>query len=315
MPITKQVSPCDLCGGTEVEIISRHDRHGKALDTGLCLQCGLIAHQPMPNEADIAAYYRDEYRRDYHGEAAPSPRRIMRAWRNGQRIADQLQPHIKAESTVFEIGAGIGCTVKSLAERGFAAHGIEPNEQFNQYTRNILRADVENRNLFDYTAHGDQDVVLLIHVIEHFTSPVRALTYIRDLLPDDGLLYIECPNVGGPFATFGRLFHFAHTYNFSPETLILLAQRCGYACERVFTDAGHPDLQMLFRKLPEIPESVYPEAGQAERIRHAIHRYNAISYHLRPDYLQRRVEKLATYWQEFRQADAFVQALESRFRP
>lgn len=313
MPIVEPTAPCDLCGASRFEIISRCDRQGHPLNTGLCLQCGLVAHIPMPSESDIVDYYRQQYRRDYHGENTPSPRRIMRAWLNGQRITDQISPLLVANSTVFEVGAGIGCTVKSLAERGMKARGIEPNEQFNQYSRGILRADIENCNLFDYPLKGDQDAVLLVHVIEHFTSPVRALMTIRDLLRDDGLLYIECPNLTAPFATFNRLFHFAHTYNFSPETLILLAKRCGFVCVERFTDATNPDIHMLFRK-QAVPENIETNDSEADSVRHAIHRFNAVTYHLRGDYLRRRGSKLASYWREYQEANAFVQALEARFR-
>jgi len=315
MPTIEQQSTqvCDLCGGDFFDIISQHDRKGQALTTGVCVQCGLIAHMPMPSESEIVDYYREQYRRDYHGENTPSPRRIMRAWLNGQRIADQLSAHIDAGSSVFEVGAGIGCTVKSLAERGMQARGIEPNEQFNQYSRGVLQADIENCNLFDYPLTGNQDVVLLVHVIEHFTSPVRALMTIRGLLQDDGLLYIECPNVTAPFATFSRLFHFAHTYNFSPETLQLLAKRCGFERIENFTDGSNPDIQMLFRK-QAVPESITPDRQQADQVRAAIHQFNTVSYHLRGDYLRRRIAKLRSYWHEYREADAFVQNLEGRFR-
>lgn len=305
---------CDLCGGQEVEIISRQDRQGQTLITGMCLKCGLVAHHPMPDEAGIADYYRQQYRQDYHGEATPSARRVMRAWNNGQRIADQLISSLPASARLFEVGAGIGCTVKSFAERGLTAQGIEPNENFNQYTTQILQADVKNCNLFDFPAKGDQDVVLLVHVIEHFTSPVRALTTMRDLLTDDGLLYIECPNLTAPFSTFARLFHFAHTFNFSPNTLSLIAARCGFELVKTFTDDENPDIQMLFRKVV-VPQDIQADGEETERIRHAIHRYHAISYHLRFSYLQRRVAKLASYWREYRQADDVVRDLEERFRP
>ncbi|MDQ6975390.1 MAG: methyltransferase domain-containing protein [Mariprofundaceae bacterium] len=314
MPIQQpSTQACDLCGGNYFETVSQRDRKGHVLHTGLCLQCGLLCHQPMPSEADMLAYYRQQYRRDYHGENTPSPRRIMRAWHNGQRIADQLIPHLTTATAVFEVGAGIGCTVKSLEERGIKARGIEPNKQFNQYSRAILQAAIENCNLFDLPLKGDQDMVLLVHVIEHFTSPVRALMAIRGILGDDGLLYMECPNVTAPFATFSRLFHFAHTYNFSPETLVLLAKRCGFECIERFTDANNPDIQMLFRK-QAVPEHIIPDEKQVQHVRASIHQFNTFSYHCRADYLSRRIAKLRGYWHEYRKADAFVQTLESRFR-
>jgi 2-polyprenyl-3-methyl-5-hydroxy-6-metoxy-1,4-benzoquinol methylase len=304
---------CDLCEGTHFDVVSNTDRHGEPLTTGICTRCGLITHLPVPDETEVAEYYATRYRRDYHGERMPSDRRVMRAWNNAARIHRQLGPQLAPGSRVFEIGAGIGCTVKTFARQGFTASGIEPNTDFNRYTRERLHADVQNRNLFDLEPAPRYDAVLLIHVIEHFTSPSRALSHIYKLLADGGLLYIECPNVVAPFATFGRLFHYAHIYNFAPETLEQLAAKCGFMLVERITGDAHPDIRMLFRKsLPAEP--VIPE-GQAERILQAVRRFGSVGYHLRPVYLGRRLTKLAGYAWEYLYAPWFVRRLLARMRP
>jgi len=304
---------CDLCGSSSFEIISEYDRHNKPLKTGLCQGCGLVMHVPMPSEDDISAYYANDYRRDYHGERKPSPRRIMRAWNNGQRILKQIKHAIPEKAKVFEVGAGIGCTVKSFEADGFDASGIEPNTDFNSYTQGVLHASVENINLYDLEADHSRDVILLIHVVEHFVSPKRALTHMRGLIKDDGLLYIECPNVAAPFATFGRLFHFAHTYNFTHNTLIGIAKTAGFEVVETFTDASNPDIQILFRKIA-VSESVNIDKQEAKRCHDAIFRYNWLTYNIRADYLLRRIIKLGSYAKEYMQASRFVKELEGRFK-
>ncbi len=303
---------CDLCGSNQFSVISEKDRHGSSLTTGLCNGCGLVSHLPVPSEEEVSAYYAKDYRRDYHGESSPSTRRIMRAWNNGARILKQLAPHIPAQTDVFEVGAGIGCTVKNFEAAGYQASGIEPNTGFNAYTRDTLHADVTNTNLYDLESSSDKHVILLIHVIEHFSSPTRALSHIRGLLKEDGLLYIECPNIAAPFATFGRLFHFAHIYNFTPNTLIAMATKCGFEVVEKFTDEANPDIQILFRKTI-VPENFQINTEEAERTKTAIYRYNALTYNLRPAYLQRRICKLLKYGNEYLKAGAFVKTLEARF--
>jgi len=304
---------CDLCGGTDFEIISEYDRHNNPLKTGLCQGCGLVMHVPMPSEDEISTYYAKDYRRDYHGESKPSPRRIMRAWNNGQRILTQIKPFIPEKSHVFEVGAGIGCTVKSFETADFQASGIEPNTDFNSYTRDVLHASVENINLYDLEADHTRDVVLLIHVIEHFVSPKRALTHMRGLLKDGALLYVECPNVAAPFATFGRLFHFAHTYNFTHHTLINMAKAAGFEIVQTFTNDDNPDIQILFKKVA-IPEAINFDKNAAQRSHDAIFRYNWLTYNVRADYLLRRIIKLSSYAKEYMQANSFVKELEGRFK-
>jgi len=301
---------CDLCGGSIFEEISDRDRLGNELHTAVCLGCGLVSHMPVPSEAEVAEYYAMQYRRDYHNETIPSPRRIMRAWKNGERIHARLGPHLRPGTSVFEVGAGIGCTVKVFEQNGFDAAGAEPNRDFNLFTRERLKANIANTNLFDLPKAKAHDAVLLIHVIEHFTSPTRALRHIHAMLRDNGLLYIECPNLTAPFATFSRLFHYAHIYNFTPRTLADLAAKCGFKEMQQFSGKDDPNIQMLFYRSDLDRVAFNPP--HADEVKQAIHRYNLLTYNLRYSYLSTRIKKIYSYAQEFIFARSFVEKLLQR---
>ncbi len=301
---------CDLCGGSIFEEISDRDRHGSELHTAICLGCGLVSHVPVPSEAEVAEYYATQYRRNYQGETTPSPRRIMRAWKNGERIHAQLAPYLKPGAHVFEVGAGIGCTVKVFEQNGFNAAGIEPNRDFNRFTRERLKANVANANLFDLPKSKAHDVVLLIHVIEHFTSPTKALRHIHAMLNDNGLLYIECPNLTAPFATFGRLFHYAHVYNFTPRTLADLAAKCGFKVMQQFSSENDPNIQMLLHRSDLDRVAFNPP--HADEVKQAIHRYNWLTYNIRYSYLSCRIKKIYSYAEELISARNFVEKLLQR---
>jgi len=302
---------CDLCGSDNIDIIAHTDRNKQALDTGLCLGCGLVMHVPVPSEAEVSEYYASQYRQDYHGECQPSERRIMRAWKNAERIHRQLAPTLTDVQTVFEVGAGIGCSVKCFETEGYQASGIEPNHDFNTFTRNSLLADVENTNLFDLEQTPRTDLLLLIHVIEHFSSPQKALHHIRSLIHDDGLFYVECPNITGPFATYDRMFHYAHIYNFSPQTLQAMVEQCGFELVQCFSNDNDPDIHMLFKACTEQQPAAIA-SDHADWVRERINQYNVVSYHARPAYLSKRVKKVSSYLMEYMQAKDFVSALLSR---
>ncbi len=304
---------CDLCGSVDFSIVSASDRHGESLQTGLCRGCGLVMHLPVPSEAEVAEYYANRYRRDYHGEQKPSPRRVMRAWNNGERIYKKLTPYLTGDEAIFEIGAGIGCTVKAFETHGHKASGIEPNRDFNAYSRQQLFTRIENINLYDLKDAGSPDLILLIHVIEHFSSPSRALKHIHDLLAEGGLFYVECPNLTGPFATFDRMFHYAHIYNFTPKTLQLLAEKCGFEKVAALSSGDEPDIHMLFRKAKG-KRKTSPLGRYASEVEAAITQHNTISYHLRPAYLLRRLRKLWSYTLEGLTAKLFVKKLLARLQ-
>jgi len=309
---TKSITArCDLCGGGDFSIISASDRHGEALQTGMCRDCGLVMHLPVPSEAEVAEYYATRYRQDYHGERVPNARRVMRAWNNGERIYSQLKPYLEGDEAVFEVGAGIGCTVKAFETHGHPASGIEPNHDFNSYSRSKLFTRIENTNLYDLNDAGSPGLILLIHVIEHFSSPSRALKHIHGLLADGGLFYVECPNLTGPFATFDRMFHYAHIYNFTPQNLQALAAKCGFELVAALTGEDNPDIHMLFRKA-KVKKADAPLQRHSVHVENVLNRHNALSYHLRPVYLLRRIRKLWSYIVEGLTAGMFVSRLLAR---
>lgn len=298
---------CDLCDGTHFESVARLDRRGRPLDTVVCTTCGLVAHADIPSDEQLDRYYAEEYRQDYHGEFAPSDRRVYRAWKNGRRLLRQLAPYTDRGDRVFEVGAGIGCNVKAFELAGFDAAGIEPGVGFQQYARNKLLARVDNARLFDLPPTAQHDLVLLIHVIEHFNSPRKALEHIRALLRPGGRLYVECPNLAAPFARRSRLFHFAHIHNFTPATLAMMALRCGYRVERQFSTPDDPNLQMLLIRADAARLAI--DSTSYDQTLQALTRYNNVTYHARWNYVWPRLRKLTGYLGEHLTASRQVRSL------
>lgn len=284
---------CDLCDGKDFELVSNQDRRGDLLETAICRRCGLVCHMEIPTEEELGEYYGSEYRQDYHGETTPSARRVMRAWNNGRRIFEQVSPYLEPGSTVFEVGAGIGCTVKQFELHGFDASGIEPHEGFHNFSKKELKTRVEKGSLFELPDRRRFDLVLLVHVIEHFRSPRQALEKIHGLLNTTGALYVECPNLTAPLHTYKQLFHFAHIHNFTPSSLVMMAERCGFGVEQIFSTPDDPNLQILFTRMEAGGLDV--DADNYNKVLDSLDRYHGWRYYLRWNYLSRRVAKLAGY--------------------
>jgi SAM-dependent methyltransferase len=284
-----------LCGAGQFEVLSRLDRRLQPLVTEVCRRCGLVSHQEIPTEEALAEFYATDYRREYHGEITPSPRRVMRAWRNGQRILHRALPFLSPRSRVLEVGAGIGCTVKAFEQHGHDASGIEPNDGFQAYSHERLRADVSKAYLFELPPLAENDLVLLVHVIEHFRSPRAALEHLHKLIKPGGLLYVECPNLGA-IATRENTFHFAHIHNFTPTTLATMARFAGFEGVHWFSNADSPVLRVLLRRVEDVDRRVPADSYQQTLA--AYRRYGFWSYHLRPTYLSARAaEVLDKAWE------------------
>lgn len=303
-------SPCDLCGQTELEIIGRRDRHGDALDTAACTNCGLVRHASVPTEEELNLFYSTTYREDYNGEKVPGARRIMRAWNNGKRICGQVAPLLEPNCRVLEVGAGIGCTVKVFEEQGFRAEGIDPGGEFLRFSRDQLNADVDVTDLYQLPTDQAYEAVLLVHVIEHLRSPKTALQHIAGLLKPGGMFYVECPNLQAPFARRSRLFHSAHIHNFVPATLQMMAESCGFKLRKRFGDDQDPNLQMLFQHSGDTDMQI--DETNYQRTIADLQRSNFLPYHARVRYVTDRLRKLASYADEHMHARRFVSDLIDR---
>lgn len=281
--------PCQLCGTSDFEVVCRKDRKGHDLNTVVCRGCGLVSHETIPSDEDLARYYAHEYRRDYHNEFQPSPRRVIREWRRGQARFDLLRPWLQPGGRVMEIGSGIGCNLKPFELSGFETTGIEPGEGFCKFSRERLGCQVRQANWVDLPDEPNHDLVLLVHVLEHLNSPRAALRRIRGMLRDGGRLYVEVPNLAAPHPGLTNITHFAHIYNFTPWTLEALGQASGLEVEKVLSEPRDGNLAILFRKGSR---EVAPPEGLYARTKTLLDSFEPWGYYLRPSYVVGRIGRL-----------------------
>jgi SAM-dependent methyltransferase len=152
--------------------------------------------------------------------------------------------------------------------------------------------------------------VLLVHVIEHFNSPCRALQRIHGLLKPGGRLYVECPNFAAPFAFRNRMLHYAHIYNFTPWTLAAMAMRCGFRVQEWFVPERSINLVLLLVRA-DFPRLEIDPLGYRRTIE-AFGRHNLFTYHLRPSHLWHELKRVAGQLRERFLAPRFVEDLSAR---
>ena len=221
---------CALCGARGGEVVSRKDRHGQPLVTVLCSGCGVVHNDPIPGEAELEAFYRQDYRKSYKGAEEP---RLRQVWRN----LDRLNGHFLAFRDVYErggkwldLGSGSGEFSFLATKLGADVTAVEPNEGYAAYCREKLGLAVTTGRMED-CGFGPEtfDMIRLSHVLEHLRDPVESLQRLRGWLRPGGLLYIEVPDIEADMCNKlrGRLFHYGHIYNYNPVTLRHVAARAG----------------------------------------------------------------------------------------
>jgi SAM-dependent methyltransferase len=223
----EQVS-CPVCAGPGRRIACR-GRKWKLLTTDVCNKCGLFFTNPMPTAEELDDYYKAMYRSSYLlSFRAPPKSHVEKKRADASNRASIVAEIFKGRAGLrsLDFGCGLGELVESLESEGFEAYGFEPGDVWSQHTGNprIARANwqtvVYESNSFDF--------ISILHVLEHLRSPMDCLAKIATLLKDDGLLWIEVPNMQAYGTKNYKRFHFAHVLGFSRENLIYAAWKCGF---------------------------------------------------------------------------------------
>lgn len=237
---------CRLCGCRESRAIKAIDaKDRRPLGIAFCTRCGLVQQSELPDARDLRVYYAHSYRRDYKGVHTPKLKHVRRA---GLAALSRLEVLATAAGArkgarLLDIGAGGGEFVYLAGRSGFAAEGIEPNVGYSAFARAQYGVTIRTMPLDDLD-HASADVVTLFHVLEHLADPVAAFARLHDVLSDEGLLFVEVPNILQADASPHNVYFKAHLFYFSHATLQAAASR---HFEPVLAE-DRGNLRMIFRR-------------------------------------------------------------------
>ena len=225
--------PCPVCASNKHSLIARMDRRLKPLTTVMCDDCGLFYSNPMPTKDELSTYYQKEYRKDYQlAFFKPSTKHVKKK----QNEAKARYANIRSELTrdrlnLLDFGCGSGELVHEYATHGHDAHGFEPGATYSAFAQQAKDLNIEIRSTdYQNADYGAKqfDAISMLHVLEHIPNPLAALKKAHEWLKDDGVLYIEVPNMQAYELKGFEHFHFAHVLGFSRDNLIHALRLAGF---------------------------------------------------------------------------------------
>ena len=224
------------CGNSDFEVIAQKDRYGIPVDTVICKNCGLIITNPCLDEDSNNSFYNNEYPFIYRDEIKPSDENFLERKNEARHIIGFIKKHSRLSTgTVLEIGCADGGNVAAFADAGFTASGIDLSHVYIEFGK-TKGLDLHRSDSSSFSRSGKKfDIIVLNHVLEHFTNIRKELDNINTLLKPDGFLFISVPGVkcltyGAYNSDFLRMIQNAHIYNFTKTTLQQVMKKHGFDC-------------------------------------------------------------------------------------
>ena len=154
-------------------------------------------------------------------------------------------------TSLFDVGAATGFFLDVARKNGFAVAGVELSEYAAAAARQKGIA-VATGTLSE--AEGSYDVITMLDLIEHVPDPRAELKNAHSLLASGGLLVINTPDRGSPYAKLmGKGWHLIvppeHLYYFNRRNLAQLLAECGYRVVLTTTIGKNFTLPYILRTL------------------------------------------------------------------
>jgi len=220
---------CINCKNTTFTPLISNDRYFMGLNSEGCNNCGLVQINPRPSDSAFEKFYKTDYRFYYQGVQKPTEEYIKNL-KKSERLDYTIKNIDKTislgkVSSILDYGCSEGAMFEALKRAGFngALYGVEPNPEFAEYAA-ANNSVVVHDSIEVFLERVD--LIIVNHVFEHLTNPIKFLISIKKNLNPNGFLYIDVPDVDR--YTSINDFHIAHVAHYSQRTLTAVLFKSGF---------------------------------------------------------------------------------------
>jgi 2-polyprenyl-3-methyl-5-hydroxy-6-metoxy-1,4-benzoquinol methylase len=231
------ITVCNLCGAAQFVVLTHRDRYGYPAQAHACLQCGLVFLNPRLTAEAYGRFYGGIYRplvSAFHGRRIDA-RTIQGEQREyAAERAEFLRPFIAGgrRQTLLDIGGSTGVVAAHFArEFALEATVIDPApleiEQAQRLGLETIPGLVEHHDF------GSRrfDVVTICQTVDHLLDVAGTLTRVRQLLADDGVLFIDIVDFRAAYLrnwSVEDAIKIDHPYYLTEPTMVAYLRRSGF---------------------------------------------------------------------------------------
>lgn len=236
----EEVDKC-YCGSNDLEILSLEDRFGLPFGTKICKNCGLISLSPRLCEDSLNNFYDEIYWGLILGGARQQELETAEVGK-GSNMFDFIKEYINFSnskpSDIGEIGCGSGTKLNKI-QKQCSLNGMITNCYGCDYSSEAVKLSrnkglVVNQGGWKTLVGKKFDVLILSHVVEHFSNLDYELGGIKSLMKHGGIVYVEVPGVCDLENKHEYSYNYniysvlAHMYNFNLTSLRYVMESNGF---------------------------------------------------------------------------------------
>ena len=211
----------------------------------ICEDCGTVFMNPRPSKEILDEFYSKSILYEYWDKYIfPASRQIRREKIFRPRV-DKIYKLCEIydipKECIIEVGSASGMFTEELKLDNFFKRiiGIEPCKAQAQTSRDkgieVIESTIEKIKSVDQKAN----IVASFETIEHLFSPDLFLKCCRNIMADEGLLVITCPNYQGfditMMGTESESLDHEHINLFNPNSIQILFERNNFEIIEIIT--------------------------------------------------------------------------------
>ncbi len=243
---------CPICGNTSLRLIFSYttppaiETRYPGLDTGKYYretwQCNQCLHFIAIQEIDLSVNYSGDYVTATYKDKAGVKRTFERiislpaekSDNKGrvERINEFSSRYwgTYRNKSALDVGSGLGVFPYLMKKIGWAITALDPDQRAAEHILENAQVHTICGDFFKVDIQQKFDLITFNKVLEHVKEPIRMLAKSRDILAENGLVYVEVPDgdiamLDGP----GREeFTIDHLHIFSFISLATIADKAGF---------------------------------------------------------------------------------------
>lgn len=214
-----------------------------------CDRCEMVYLTPRPKSKALANFFENSQALSLYSEMVEGSK-LARTSHIFTPLVDSLANILQSPGRGLEVGCGSGLLLELMKSSypQWRFYGLEPNIRAVEICKS-KNLEVFNGVLETFEAPEKYDLVIMWAVLDHFYSPIDALTKAYDLLAEGGHIVIGNMNIEGfdsmIFGDNNPTFDPPERMNFfGKRSIKVLLERCGFSSV-VINTTGKLDVDIV----------------------------------------------------------------------